>query len=187
MNNAVKFSFSLHCHPTPFPAFALFSLLRLSYPTLMHRQSSGRVERGLDIEFSRPIPPVVGLRSRWRLQSCTYCWEKANKLLHAEPFDRECFFSGEWADSIQRSRKGLDPDDLDAIKSFRSWADVQHVLKSDSPSVFRIKPALSHLHHFAGFFETKLGPQLDASFFWGTLGCLLQVCGLEIAGIKLLD
>ena len=69
----------------------------------------------------------------------------------------------------------LDLDDLETIGNYRSRDDVQErVLDGASPSITLIRPALGHLSTFADFFDTKLGLDLDASFIWGTLACLLQ-------------
>lgn len=84
-------------------------------------------------------------------------------------FLRELFFSSQWIRAIEKYKTLLDFDDLETVKIFRSWDDVQeHV-----PTL--IRPALGHLSIFTDFFETKLGSDLDASFLWGTLACLLQV------------
>lgn len=90
-------------------------------------------------------------------------------------FRRELFFSSQWTTAIEKSKISLDPDDLETVETFRSWGDVQElVLDGVSPSIALIRPALGHLSIFADFFETKLGPDLDASFIWGALACLLQ-------------
>ena len=89
--------------------------------------------------------------------------------------DRELFFSSHWLTTIENFKTSLDPDDLETVECFRSWNDVQENLLDGVPSsVALIRPALSHLSTFADFFVTKLGPDLDASFLWGTLACLLQ-------------
>ncbi|KAK0609961.1 hypothetical protein B0T17DRAFT_593821 [Bombardia bombarda] len=43
------------------------------------------------------------------------------------------------------------------------------------PPIALIQPALRHLHVFVQFFETKIGIDLDASFLWGIIACLLQI------------
>ncbi|KAI9842892.1 MAG: hypothetical protein M1837_006724 [Sclerophora amabilis] len=87
----------------------------------------------------------------------------------------EKYFSSQWTAAVERSKSSLDPDDLDTIESSRSWEDVEeHVLDGVSPSIALIRPVIGHLSIFADFFETKLGPDLDASFLCGTLACLLQ-------------
>ncbi|KID94053.1 pfs domain-containing protein, partial [Metarhizium majus ARSEF 297] len=86
------------------------------------------------------------------------------------------FFCREWAEAINRHRNLLDDDDRETVESFRSWHDVQrHVFDGVPPAIALIRPALGHLSIFAEFFETKLGQDLDASFVWGTLACLLKL------------
>lgn len=38
-----------------------------------------------------------------------------------------------------------------------------------------IKPTLGHINHFTEFFDSNLGPDLDSSFLWGSIGILLRV------------
>ena len=38
-----------------------------------------------------------------------------------------------------------------------------------------IKPTLGHFHPFTHNFESQLAPGLQANFFWGTFGVLLQI------------
>ena len=76
---------------------------------------------------------------------------------------------------IETSRTSLDADDRETTGSYRSWDDVQErVVDGASLLITPIRPALGHLSTFADFFETKLGPDLDTSFIWGTLACLLK-------------
>ncbi|KAJ2979535.1 hypothetical protein NUW58_g7177 [Xylaria curta] len=88
----------------------------------------------------------------------------------------EIFFTTQWNAAIARHRVSLDTDDLETIKNYTSWASIQSEILQDVPqSISLIQPALQHLSVFAEFFTTKLVEDLDTAFFWGALGCLLQL------------
>lgn len=92
--------------------------------------------------------------------------------------------------AIERSKISLDPDDLETVESFKSWEEVQeHALDGVSPSIALFRPALGQLSIFTDFFETQLGSDLDASFLWGSLACLLKASypGNWRLGSKILD
>ncbi|KAK0747419.1 pfs domain-containing protein [Apiosordaria backusii] len=94
----------------------------------------------------------------------------------------EAFFSSTWLAATSKSSEGLDSDDQETLEEFKSWEDIQSRLISDlSPSISLVQPALGHLREFIQFFESKLGPKLDASIIWGTLACLLQISSEDAA------
>ncbi|KAI0435546.1 hypothetical protein F4803DRAFT_545208 [Xylaria telfairii] len=88
----------------------------------------------------------------------------------------EIFFTAQWSAAISRYRGSLDLDDLETIKIYQSWDNIQSNILNDVPqSISLIQPALEHLGVFTEFFRTKLAENLDTTFFWGGLGCLLQL------------
>lgn len=100
----------------------------------------------------------------------------AGTYIYSHGSGRESFFEANWARQIARCQASLDSDDLETTQRFTSWADIkEELLDSLPPSIILIQPSLRHLSHFFAFFETKLGPKLDASFLWGVIACLSQV------------
>lgn len=80
-----------------------------------------------------------------------------------------------WATTVRRFKSSLDPDDRETVETSRTWECVVHWLGSTSSSLTLIRPALGHLHVFVKFFQANLSPDLDVSYLWGSLVCLLQV------------
>lgn len=78
----------------------------------------------------------------------------------------------------------MEPDDLKQVRLITSWDSVQKdVLESagTDPSqmlpyeISLIKPTLGHFHQLTQIFDSQLAPGIQADFFWGILGVLLQV------------
>ncbi|KAG9250320.1 pfs domain-containing protein [Emericellopsis atlantica] len=87
------------------------------------------------------------------------------------------FFEVNWSQEVSRCKASVDQDDLETIQRFKSWGDIKdELIGSFPPSIILIQPALRHFNDFFAFFETKLGPRLDASYLWGTIACLSQLC-----------
>ncbi|KAK0704481.1 hypothetical protein B0H67DRAFT_557282 [Lasiosphaeris hirsuta] len=85
------------------------------------------------------------------------------------------FFQANWNGHVRRLGDSLDSDDVETVRSFKSWADVEILLRNLAPSIGLIQPAVRHLHFFVNFFETRFGSQPDTSYFWGSIGCLMQL------------
>ncbi|KAF2967528.1 hypothetical protein GQX73_g6031 [Xylaria multiplex] len=89
---------------------------------------------------------------------------------------REIFFTTQWSAAISGYQASLDLDDLETINNYKSWDSIQcNILNNVPQSISLIQPALEHLGVFTEFFRTKLVASLDTTFFWGGLGCLLQL------------
>lgn len=106
--------------------------------------------------------------------SCTWGVTTMPMLRKSEPY-RTDFFQANWNGHVRRLGDSLDSDDVETVQSFKSRAHVEILLRNLAPSIGLIQPAVRHLHSFVNFFETRLGSQLDASYFWGSIGCLLQL------------
>ncbi|KAG8163347.1 hypothetical protein KVR01_006644 [Diaporthe batatas] len=93
-----------------------------------------------------------------------------------DPEDLGQFFASHWQATCQNSRSSLEPNDLKELARLNSWGALQSLLQDPANrEIARVLPALSHLKTFVGVFETQLGAELDAAFFWGVLGILIQV------------
>lgn len=77
---------------------------------------------------------------------------------------------------VKRSKSSLAPDDREIAELFDSWDKLLEWLLNTAPSSMRmIQPALGHLLTFVRFFHANIGQDLDVSYLWGSLVCLLQV------------
>lgn len=77
---------------------------------------------------------------------------------------------------MKRSKSALDPDDREIVETFQTWDSVlEWLLNGAPPSVKLIRPALSHLIAFPNFFLANIGQDIDVSYLWGSLACLLMV------------
>lgn len=82
---------------------------------------------------------------------------------------------------IERLKASLNFDDLEIVENFQSWDDVQNqILDGDASRIALLRPALGHLDVFVEYFESKLGANLNISYLWGSLACLLQVSILSL-------
>ncbi|OJJ42592.1 hypothetical protein ASPZODRAFT_125317 [Penicilliopsis zonata CBS 506.65] len=95
--------------------------------------------------------------------------------------DLELFFHRQWKATIEQCEKSLEPDDLVQVQSITSWDSIQkHVWGGESArtgphEIALIRPTLGHLHRFTRIFETQLAPGLQADYFWGIIGVLLEL------------
>ncbi len=79
----------------------------------------------------------------------------------------------------------MEPDDLEQVRLITSWDVLQKEVfdpvgtgttRKPIPSeISLIKPTLGHFRHCTLIFESQLAPGLQANFFWGIVGVLLQV------------
>lgn len=80
---------------------------------------------------------------------------------------------------IRECEKILEPDDLEQVRLITSWDVLQKEIfdpvKPTPYEISLIKPTLGHFYQFTYIFESQLAPGLQASFFWGIVGVLLQV------------
>ncbi|KAF2963290.1 hypothetical protein GQX73_g10280 [Xylaria multiplex] len=90
--------------------------------------------------------------------------------------DLDLFFVTQWTTTVNKLKGSLDPDDLDTIKQSHSLNEtLDYVLQCEVLAIVRIGPALGHLGTFSKFFQQKLSRDLDTSFLWGSLTCLLKL------------
>ncbi|KAL7944839.1 hypothetical protein V8C42DRAFT_345280 [Trichoderma barbatum] len=74
--------------------------------------------------------------------------------------------------------------DIEQVGRITSWDVLQKELfdtvgagtsKGIPYEISLLEPTLGHYHHFTHIFESQLAPGLQANFFWGIIGILLQL------------
>ncbi len=122
--------------------------------------------------------------AQWIPQTCqslSYCCGLSQNW-HIS--DRKRYFFSNWAEIIKQCEKSLEPDDIEQVRLITSWDVLQKEVfdpvgsgsrKTIPYEISLIKPTLGHFHHFTHIFESQLAPDLQANFFWGIVGVLLQV------------
>ncbi|PNP48425.1 hypothetical protein TGAMA5MH_00463 [Trichoderma gamsii] len=99
--------------------------------------------------------------------------------------DLERYFLQNWAQVTQECESSLKPADIERVRLITSWDVLQKELfdpDTETSKGIRIpckisllEPTLGRYHRFTDIFESQLAPGLQANFFWGIIGILLQV------------
>ncbi|UKZ68844.1 uncharacterized protein TrAtP1_009864 [Trichoderma atroviride] len=100
--------------------------------------------------------------------------------------DLERYFLRNWAEVIKQCENSLEPADLEQVRLITSWDVLQKALfdpvgtgagkhEGIPYKISLLEPTLGHYHRFTYIFESQLAPGLQANFFWGIIGILIQL------------
>ncbi|KAM0511972.1 hypothetical protein ACHAPE_009328 [Trichoderma viride] len=108
--------------------------------------------------------------------------------------DLERYFLRNWAQVTQQCENSLKPADIERVRLVTSWDVLQKELFDPGTEISKkiripceislLEPTLGHYHHFTHIFELQLAPSLQANFFWGIIGLLLQLTAQDLQALS---
>ncbi|KAL7952428.1 hypothetical protein V8C34DRAFT_323297 [Trichoderma compactum] len=106
--------------------------------------------------------------------------------------DLERYFLRNWAEVIKQCENSLEPADVEQVRLITSWDMLQKELfdpvgtgtsKGIPSKISLLEPTLGHYHRFNHIFESQLAPGLEANFFWGIIGIVLQLTAQDLQAL----
>ncbi|KAM0470188.1 hypothetical protein ACHAPX_010074 [Trichoderma viride] len=135
------------------------------------------------------------LWARWilRLVSPVPFWPgRVSRSQHV--FDRERYFLRNWAQVTKECENSLKPADIERVRLITSWDVLQKELFDLGTEISKgiripceislLEPTIGHYHRFTHIFESQLAPGLQANFFWGIVGLLLQLTAQDLQALS---